>query len=159
MVWLCETGTATEKMSVGHGARCLDKSSRVCLLWWVKGSLTGQEARYTPAALKRIKRPPLERGDLRTSLVVPWLRIHLSIQGTQVQSLLWKDSTCCRADKPMHHNCRSPRTLGPELPSKGSHHNARTPQLERSPRALQLEKAHTQQGRPERPKIYFKLIN
>ena len=91
------------EMLVGHGARCLDKSSRVCLLWWVMGSLTGQEAHYTPAALKRIKRP-LERGNLRTSLVVQWLRIHLPIQGTQVPSLLWKDSTSRRADKPMRHS-------------------------------------------------------
>ena len=88
------------EMLVGRGARCLDESSRVCLLWWVRGSLTGQEAHYTPAALKRIKRPPVERGNLRTSLVVQWLRIHLPTQGTLVPSLLWKDSTCRRADKP-----------------------------------------------------------
>ena len=34
----------------------------------------------------------------RTSLV-PWLRICLPIQETQVQYLLWKDPTCCRAIK------------------------------------------------------------
>ena len=32
-------------------------------------------------------------AQARTSLVVRWLRIHLPMQGTQVRSLLWKDST------------------------------------------------------------------
>ena len=30
----------------------------------------------------------------RTSLVVQWLRIYLSMQGTRVQSLVQEDSTC-----------------------------------------------------------------
>ena len=30
----------------------------------------------------------------RTSLVVEWIRIHLSMQGTRVQSLVWEDPTC-----------------------------------------------------------------
>ena len=30
----------------------------------------------------------------RTSLVSQWLRIHLPMQGTQVQPLVWEDSTC-----------------------------------------------------------------
>ena len=34
------------------------------------------------------------------SLVVQWLRIHLPMQGTRVQSLVWEDSTCCGAVKP-----------------------------------------------------------
>ena len=29
-----------------------------------------------------------------TSLVVQWLRIHLLMQGTQVQSQVWQDPTC-----------------------------------------------------------------
>ena len=29
-----------------------------------------------------------------TSLVVQWLRIHLPMQGTWVQSLVWEDPTC-----------------------------------------------------------------
>ena len=40
----------------------------------------------------------------RTSLVAQWLRIHLPMQGTQVQSLVREDPTCCRATKPVHHN-------------------------------------------------------
>ena len=41
----------------------------------------------------------------RTSLVVQWLRIHLPMQETWVQSLVWEDSTCHRAAKPLHWNC------------------------------------------------------
>ena len=40
-----------------------------------------------------------------TSLVAQWLRIHLPMQGTQVWSLVWEDPTCCRATKPVRHNC------------------------------------------------------
>ena len=37
------------------------------------------------------------RGIWRgTSLGVQWLRIHLPMQGIQVRSLVWEDSTCCR---------------------------------------------------------------
>ena len=39
-----------------------------------------------------------------TSLVVQWLRIHLPMQGTRVQSLVQEDPTCRRATKPMRHN-------------------------------------------------------
>ena len=38
------------------------------------------------------------------SLVVQWLRICLTMQGTWVQSLVWKDPKCHRAKKPMPHN-------------------------------------------------------
>ena len=37
-------------------------------------------------------------------LVVQWLRIHLPMQGTQVQSLVGEITTCCRVIKPTHHN-------------------------------------------------------
>ena len=39
-----------------------------------------------------------------TSLLVQWLKIHLSMQGTQVQSLVQEDPTCYGATKPVHHN-------------------------------------------------------
>ena len=39
-----------------------------------------------------------------TSLVAQWLRIHLPMQGTQVQALVREDPTCCGATKPMCHN-------------------------------------------------------
>ena len=35
---------------------------------------------------------------------LPWLRIHLPMQGTWVQPLVWEDPTCCGATKPMNHN-------------------------------------------------------
>ena len=38
------------------------------------------------------------------SLVAPWLRIRLPVQGTRVRSLVQEDPTCCRATKPVHHN-------------------------------------------------------
>ena len=39
-----------------------------------------------------------------TSLVAQWLRIHLPMQGTRVRALVWEDSTCRGATKPMRHN-------------------------------------------------------
>ena len=41
----------------------------------------------------------------RTSLVVQWLRIHLPMQGTLVQSLFQEDSTGSGATTPVHHSC------------------------------------------------------
>ena len=40
----------------------------------------------------------------RTSLVVEWLGILLPMQVTQVWSLVWEDSICCGAVKPVHHS-------------------------------------------------------
>ena len=36
-------------------------------------------------------------ATLGASLVVWWLRIWLAMQGTQFQSLVWEDPTCCGA--------------------------------------------------------------
>ena len=44
-----------------------------------------------------------ERG-YGASLVVQWLRIHLPMQGTRVQALVWEDPTWRGATKPVHHN-------------------------------------------------------
>ena len=38
------------------------------------------------------------------SLVAQWLRIHLPMQGTQVQALVREDPTCRRATKPVRYN-------------------------------------------------------
>ena len=91
---------------------------------------------------------------LRASLVVWWLRISLAMQGTGLQSLVWEDSACCRATKPMDHNCwacdlepKSPnycahalQLLKPVFPGgcapqqeKPPQWDAHTLQLERSP--------------------------
>ena len=40
----------------------------------------------------------------RASLLVQWLRICLSMQGTWIQSLFYEDPTCYRVTKPVHHN-------------------------------------------------------
>ena len=49
-------------------------------------------------------------SHLWTSLVVHWLRIRLSKQGTGVLFLVREDSTCCRATESMHH-----KVIEPEL--------------------------------------------
>ena len=40
----------------------------------------------------------------RTSLAIRWLRIHLPVQGTRIQSLVREDSTYRGAAKPVHNN-------------------------------------------------------
>ena len=49
------------------------------------------------------------------SLVVQWLRIHLTMQETWVQTLVQEDPTCCRAAKPVCHNYLSPCSGACEL--------------------------------------------
>ena len=46
----------------------------------------------------------LTKYDVGVSLVVQWLRIHLPMQGTQVQSPVQEDPTGHEATKPIHHN-------------------------------------------------------
>ena len=76
------------------------------------------------------------KGDF---LIVQWSRIHLPMQGTQVWSLVWEDSTCHGATKPWVPQLLSthfkaseldwahitqllkPPGLEPMLPNKGSH--------------------------------------
>ena len=43
-----------------------------------------------------------------TSMVVQWLRVCLSMQGTWVQSLVWEDPTCHAAPGLVCHNCWAP---------------------------------------------------
>ena len=38
------------------------------------------------------------------SLVAQWLGIRLPMQGTWVRALVWEDSTCRGATKPVRHN-------------------------------------------------------
>ena len=45
-----------------------------------------------------------KREAERPSLLDQWLRICLPMQGTWVRSLVWVDSMCYGATKPMHHN-------------------------------------------------------
>ncbi|KAJ8789904.1 hypothetical protein J1605_021602 [Eschrichtius robustus] len=41
---------------------------------------------------------------IRASLVAPWLRIRLPMQGTRVRALVREDPTCRGATKPVRHN-------------------------------------------------------
>ena len=45
-----------------------------------------------------------------TSLLVQWIIIHLPVQGTWVQSLVWETSTCHRATKAHEPQLLSPHT-------------------------------------------------
>ena len=49
----------------------------------------------------------LQKLDEGTSLVVHWLRVHLSMQGTQVPALVWEDSICLGVPRPLHDNCQA----------------------------------------------------
>ena len=76
-----------------------------------------------------------------------WLRVHLPVQGTQVQSLVQEDSTGHRAAKPVRHSywALGPRACAPQQkPPQGEAH---TLQLERGPCSPQLEKILSQQWR------------
>ena len=94
--------------------------------------------------------PPLapSRDGVCASLVVRWLRIYLSMQGTWLPSLVQEDPICCRATKPVSHQLLSlcSRAM---LCSKRSHcHEKPAHRNEEYPCSLQLEKACVQQQRP-----------
>ena len=74
----------------------------------------------------------------RTSLMVQWLRFHLPAQGTQVQSLVQEDPTCCGATRPLSTSLHA---LEATLCDKKSHH-MRSPDvaMKSSPHSWQLEK-------------------
>ena len=93
----------------------------------------------------------------QTFLVVQWLRIHLSMRGTQVWSLVQEDSTCCGATKPLHHNYWNLGALKPKL-CKQVQREAHEPQLESSPPSPQLEKARTQSKDTAWPEINKKCL-
>ena len=64
------------------------------------GSIPGQRTKIPHAMWCGQKK----KKNLWISLVVQWTRICLPMQGTWVWSLVWEDSTCLRATKPMCHN-------------------------------------------------------
>ena len=65
--------------------------------------------------------------------MVQWLRTHLPMQGTQVQSPVWEDPACHRAAKPVCCNDPSPRALEAVLLREAAKREARTPLLEGGP--------------------------
>ena len=100
---------------------------------------------------------------LVTFLVVQWLRICLSVQGTGIWSLAWGYSACLGAGKPalqlMKPVCPRACALQWEKPPQWE---SCALQLEGSPYSPQLEKACTQQWRHRATKnkyiIKFKKI-
>ena len=81
------------------------------------------------------------------NLVVQWLIIHLPMQETQVSSLVWEDSTCPGATKPMCHNYWD-QALEPANLSKRSHRNEKpTDHKERVASLPRLEKGAQQRRR------------
>ena len=98
-----------------------------------------------------------------TSLVAQWLRIRLSMQGTQVWALVREDPTCHGATKPMLHNywacarAREPQLLSPRatttearVPRAHARQQEKPPQWEAHTlqRRVDPEKARAQQWRP-----------
>ena len=59
-------------------------------------------------------------GGTQTYLVVECIRILLPVQGTQIRSLAWEDSTRCEATKSLHHNYWA-HALELMLPNKKNH--------------------------------------
>ena len=113
---------AKENMKVGDTGPTgkADLGHQTSGLGWV---LSRQDCSAGQCFLKK-------QGPFGTSPVAQWLRIHLPMQGTQVQSLVWEDPTCRGATKPMCHNCWAhvpqllkPAPLEPMLCNKRSHHN------------------------------------
>ena len=104
-----------------HG-QALVFSDHVHLIWEVISSI--------PQLLPHVSRlHPKLWIDEGTSLVVQWKRIGLPMQGSQVQSLVWED-TSLRATKPMSHNfwtwmpqLQEPTCLEIALHKKRSNHN------------------------------------
>ena len=89
----------------------------------------------------------------RASLVAQWLRIRLPVQGTRVWSLVRKDPTCRGATKPEHHNYWA-CALEPPCSTTREATSMRSPltATKSSPCSPQLEKARTQQRRPNAAK-------
>ena len=96
--------------ALNHLATCLEKSYRLNKIRSV--TCLAQHLAYIFALKKKKscywfqtgKILDISRRNLRASLVVQWLRIHLIVKGTLVQSLVQEDPTCSWATKPMHHS-------------------------------------------------------
>ena len=95
----------------------------------------------------------------RASLVAQWLWTCLPMQGTWLRALVWEDPTCRWATKPVRHNYW-PCALEPVSHNPWSFSATREATAMRRPRTVtkssphspQLEKARTQQQRPNAAK-------
>ena len=96
-----------------------------------------------------------------TSLVVQWIRIHLLIQGTQVWSLVWEESMCRGATKPVHQDFWTcvPRARAPQQEKRPQWEACTWPRGV-APVSPQPENARTQPPRPAATKNkYIKKKN
>ena len=66
-----------------------------------------QNFRITKRQASTQSKVEFKKNTKGASLVVQWLRIFLSMQGTQVRTLVQEDPTCRRATKPRRHNYRA----------------------------------------------------
>ena len=122
--------------------------------------LWSQDGGYTPSPISMFL-----RTGRWTSPVAQWLRICLPIQVTRVRFLLWEDTTCQGATKPVcpnywvhvleteSFNYWSPCTLRLCSTTKGATAmGSLCIAMKSNPRLPHLEKAHMQQRRPRAAK-------
>ena len=101
----------------------------------------------------------------RTSLMVQWLRIHLSMQGTQVQSLIREDPICYGATEPVP-NCwvhvvqlLKPECLEPVIHKRGHFNDKPTPpQWRVAPTRCNQRQPTCSKEDPAQPKIINQSI-
>ena len=112
--------------NVFYVVSCVNRFIRYRSFYCSQGISNPFSDRLTSSSLSRIyeKKCSSKMSSFRT-LVAEWRRIRPRMQGTQVQSLIWEESTCHRAVKPVCHNygslhsrawelqLLSPRALGP----------------------------------------------
>ena len=90
-----------QQMSFGSLENSQDHTENFVCLWvhafWEKGWSENGGNKISHLTFRVLKPSPM----LRTAMGLPWWlsgkeRIYLPIQETRVQSLIWKDLTCCR---------------------------------------------------------------
>ena len=147
------------------------------LLWWLTFNSFHIKVKSAPVPPQSTLRDI--NTTSRTSLVVQWIGICLSMQGTQVWSLIWEDFTChgqlkptCHSDwactlKPMSSNYRAcvlqlpkPTCLEPVLYSKRSHRNEKPVHCteERPLLSATRESPHTSTKTQQNQKLHNKLL-
>ena len=86
--------------------------------------------------------------NCRISLVVPWLRAHLPMQGTWVPSPVQEDPTCAEQLSLCAKTTEpAPPRAGALKQEKLARWEARSPQMESKPRLAQLEKSPAVQSK------------
>ena len=81
---------------------------------WGKASVAGASKKVAPNEVGGLDRILIMQDFVdhvmvfeicsRTSLVVQWLRTHLTVQGTRVRALVPENPTCSGATKPVCHS-------------------------------------------------------